>query len=276
MFWACFSWGHKGPCYVWPPEKKALKEKYGRIIDRYNRAHEAKDKEKWIASEYVRRSKLKRPPKKMREWKYTAKTGAMERGNKKGGIDWIRYQYEILRPRFLPFMKKLGPDFIAQEDNAPSHASHWNRKFWKESNVQLMYWPPNSPDLSAIEPPWKYLKWKQGIIWSRKKLLHIWKENWKHMPQEKLQRFVERIQGNIEWVIRLKGGNEYREGTKPPPLDVGEREQLDQEIKDFLAVEDPVEDTEDPWEDIMNEVELLTLDDGEEFDPMVSSDDGDE
>ena len=96
------------------------------------------------------------------------------------------------------------------------------------------------------------------------------------MPQEKLQRFVERIQGNIEWVIRLKGGNEYREGTKPPPLDVGEREQLDQEIKDFLAVEDPVEDTEDPWEDIMNEVELLTLDDGEEFDPMVSSDDGDE
>ena len=47
-------------------------------------------------------------------------------------------------------------------------------------------------------------------------------------------------------MIRLKGGNEYREGTKPPPLDIGEREQLDQEIKDFLAVEDPIEDTEDP------------------------------
>jgi len=82
--------------------------------------------------------------------------------------------------------------------------------------------------------------------------------------------------GNIEWVIRLKGGNEYREGTKPPPLSPDERNQLEQEIRDFLAIEDPIEDAENPWEDIVNEVELLTLDDGEEFDPMVPSDSSDE
>ena len=96
------------------------------------------------------------------------------------------------------------------------------------------------------------------------------------MPQKKLQQFVERIQGNIEWVIRLKGGNEYREGTKPPPLSPDERNQLEQEIRDFLAIEDPIEDAENPQEDIVNEVELLTLDDGEEFDPMVPSDSSDE
>ena len=89
------------------------------------------------------------------------------------------------------------------------------------------------------------------------------------MPQEKLQRFIKQIQGNIEQVIRLKGGNKYREGTKPPPLRPNEQEQLDRELKDFLAIKDPIEDTKNPWEDIINKVELLTLNNGEEFNPMV-------
>ena len=96
------------------------------------------------------------------------------------------------------------------------------------------------------------------------------------MPQKKLQRFVERISGNIEWVIRLKGGNEYREGTEPPPLSVNEQEQLDQEMKEFLAIKNPIKDAENLWEDIINKVELLALNDGEEFDPMVPSDSSDE
>ena len=76
-------------------------------------------------------------------------------------------------------------------------------------------------------------------------------------------------------MIQLKGGNKYKERTKPPSLDISEQEQLDQEIKDFLAIEDPIKDTKDLWEDIINKVELLTLDDGEEFNLMVSSDDSD-
>ena len=53
----------------------------------------------------------------------------MERGSKRGGIDWIRYQNEVLKRLFIPFMKKLGPRYLAQEDNAPPHAYHWNRAF---------------------------------------------------------------------------------------------------------------------------------------------------
>jgi hypothetical protein len=33
---------------------------------------------------------------------------------------------------------------------------------------------------------------------------------------DQLYRFVERIRGNITWVIYLKGGNNYEEGTWPP------------------------------------------------------------
>jgi hypothetical protein len=44
-----------------------------------------------------------------------------------GGIDWIRYRFEILEAKFMPFMRQLGPQFTAQEDNASPHASKWNQ-----------------------------------------------------------------------------------------------------------------------------------------------------
>jgi len=283
MFWGCFCWGFKGPCYIWPKETAALRKKYDKIMGKYNKSHEADDRAKWEAEEVIRRSTLKRPPKKMREWKYTAERGAMTRDRKKGGIDWMRYQYETLRPRFLPFMRQLGPDFVAQEDNAPCHASKWNRRYWEAAGVTLMFWPPNSPDLSAIEPPWRHLKFKQGAkgpIWSRKKLITIWKQGWQDIPSKLLQRFVERIQGNIEWVIRLKGGNEYKEGTKPPALTQAERLQLEAEIQDFLGLPIIPEDPSDPWVDIVDEIReemgYFIISDGEEDDPMVETDEDDE
>ena len=190
----------------------------------------------------------------MKEWKYTAKTGAMERGNKRGGIDFIRYQNEVLKPLFIPFMQSLGPGYIAQEDNAGPHASNWNREYWAASAIELMTWPPNSPDLSAIECPWWALKVKQGKkgpIHGRKFLTAFWPKHWQSFPLKKLQRYVERIQGNIEWVIRCLGGNEYKEGTKSPVLEEAERDQLNRDIEEFLGSEDPEEEQGDPLSDIM-------------------------
>ena len=33
---------------------------------------------------------------------------------------------------------------------------------------------------------------------------------------DKFQQFVNRIPGHIRWVLVLKGGNNYKEGTSPP------------------------------------------------------------
>src|SRR5436190_5994229 len=218
-----------------------MKAKYKKIMDRRNVLHEEQseeeDKAKWIEAEHIRRAGLKRPPKKMKEWKYTASTGAMERGSKRGGIVFIRYQHEVLQPLFIPFMRALGPGYIAQEDNAGPHASRWNREYWAASAIELMTWPPNSPDLSAIECPWWALKVKQGKkgpIHGRKFLTAFWPKHWQSFPLKKLQRYVERIQGNIEWVIRCLGGNEYKEGTKSPVLEEAERDQLNRDIEEFL------------------------------------------
>src|SRR5437667_2754950 len=134
-----------------------------------------------------------------------------------------------------------------------------------------MSWPPNSPDFSAIEPPWKDIKWKQGPIYSKEKLAKIWRHAWRNMPMEKLQRYVERIQGNIQWVIRLLGDNLYKEGTVPPLLTPKEKAQLDKDIEAFLGVIPEPEEPGDEWEDLCDQIELIDLSDEEEEEEELDS-----
>lgn len=119
------------------------------------------------------------------------KTGAVTR-NDKGGIDWMRYREEALKPLFFPFLTDLesrrsGYGWLAQEDNAPAHASRWNRQLWMDQGFQILEWPVNSPDLSAIEPPWARLKLscRAHSTISKKKLEDLWREKWKEYPQKK-------------------------------------------------------------------------------------------
>jgi hypothetical protein len=91
----------------------------------------------------------------------------------------------------------------------------------------VLEWPANSPDLSAIEPPWRHMKFSarmRCVPKGQKELVKDWTEQWKNFPQDKLRRYVERIQGNLKWVIRLAGRKGYKEGTHPPPLLEGEEE----------------------------------------------------
>jgi transposase len=80
--------------------------------------------------------------------------------------------------------------------------------------IERMLWPPNSPDLNAIEPPWMWMKketTKGGAATSKKKLTIDWVDCWDNMEQERIQAWIERIPIHIHEVIRLEGGNEYKE-----------------------------------------------------------------
>lgn len=243
MFWACFSYDWKGPCHCWSAETAAQKKKYAAIVDKYNKEHEPIDRENWELAEGMDRLRLDRnKPGKKPRWRYTAARGKMERKAKAGGIDWMRYQYEVLRPKFVPFILRRkttsdGRPLIAQEDNAGPHASRWNSEYWAKTGIEHLMWPPNSPDLSAMEPPWGLMKKrisKKVYQKTAKVLMKRWPEEWKNLEQEKLQRYVERLPGHIRWVIRLAGGNEYKEGTEPPPLPEGQREPGDIVWEKFL------------------------------------------
>ena len=54
----------------------------------------------------------------------------MARTAKRGGVDNMRYIYEVLKPLLIPWIQKLNserapgtPTYLFQQDNAPSHTS---------------------------------------------------------------------------------------------------------------------------------------------------------
>jgi transposase len=122
MFWGAFSYDHKGPCHVWKPETAKDKKAAEKDLVVWNAQLEPVLQDEWELNTPMQRLGLRNRPGRKPEWKFTKANGKLVREAKKGGIDWYRYQKEVVVPKLIPFAKKVGPDSIVQEDKALSHA----------------------------------------------------------------------------------------------------------------------------------------------------------
>ena len=52
----------------------------------------------------------------------------------------------------------------------------------------------------------------RGSARSRKEQERRWKRAWRELPQERIQMWIEGVYNNVQEVLRLQGGNEYKEG----------------------------------------------------------------
>lgn len=220
MFWGCFTYDKKGPFHIWRAETAAQKKAAEADLEARNALIEENNKAVWELATAMDRVNLnRRVGGRKPVWKHSKKNGAIVRAKGKGGIDWYRYQQEILIPKLIPFAKeclKERPDTLVQEDKAPSHDSQYQKEIWNLSRVLKLLWPGNSPDLNAIEPAWMWMKrdtTKKGALTSRKAAEVAWIKSWKQMPQERIQRWIERIPFHIQHIIKLEGGNDYKEGV---------------------------------------------------------------
>lgn len=219
MFWGCFTYERKGPMHIWEPETSAQKKTAARELKQLNDILEPIKRQEWEITTGIRRIHLTRNlGGKKPEWQWNEKNGKIVRNASKGGIDWYRYQQEILKPKLLPFAQDCQserPGTIVQEDNAPAHAHHLQEKVFEDFNMAKLVWCGNSPDLNAIEPCWAYMKrttTARGAPITKKGLKKVWTQCWKHLPQAKIQAWIERLPRHIEQIIEMEGGNDYREG----------------------------------------------------------------
>lgn len=182
----------------------------------------------WELEVGVNRMKLRegKAPGRAPQWRWNKKTGKLTRGGK-GGIDWWRYQKIILIPKLIPFAKeceaagRLG--MLIQEDKAPAHSHSLQQQVFDQEGARRLPWPGNSPDLNVIEPAWPWMKrytTKKGAPRTRKEAITRWEKAWKDLPQEQIQRWIERIPRHVQKVIELAGGNEYVEGRGTAPANL--------------------------------------------------------
>lgn len=98
---------------------------------------------------------------------------------------------------------------IFMHDNATPHTSRRTVRFLDENNIQLLPWPPQSPDLNPIENLWGYLKGKlENLqIHSTVELLAAAHREWAAIPVEVLEQLVQSMPHRMAAVVASGGGS---------------------------------------------------------------------
>jgi hypothetical protein len=73
-----------------------------------------------------------------------------------GGISAAKYQHFIV-PLVYVFQEEFG-DLVFQQDNAAAHSARSTKALLAALGIEVLRWPPRSPDLSPIENVWAWMK----------------------------------------------------------------------------------------------------------------------
>ena len=120
-----------------------------------------------------------------------------------GNVDRFAY-IDLIDTVVAPY---LGEDMIFQHDNAPVHKARDVKDFLKEKNINVMDWPPQSPDLNPIENMWTAvdIHIKEHKPKNLAALEKVAKEAWENLNVEKCQKLIKSMKSRCKAVIRNLG-----------------------------------------------------------------------
>ena len=131
---------------------------------------------------------------------------------KRGGVT-AKVYLEVLA-KYLPTI--LEHDSVFIQDNAPIHKAHKVTEFFAEMGIEVMPWPPYSPDLNPIENLWKMLKAEIDRAHPKLKgmgnsqatmdfMIKCAQEAWETLAPELLNKLVEGMQKHVDVVKAANG-----------------------------------------------------------------------
>jgi transposase len=119
----------------------------------------------------------------------------------------------ILNDFLLPTIKyyKLNKrTAIFQQDNDSKHSSQTARKWLETNKINILAWPPQSPDLNPMEHLWQHLKKKLGEYNTEPcGILELWErveKEWDKIPVDICTKLIESMPKRIAEVLKAKGG----------------------------------------------------------------------
>ncbi|PPR07123.1 hypothetical protein CVT26_012771 [Gymnopilus dilepis] len=135
-------------------------------------------------------------------------------GGKGGGLNSEVYQQQILEGPLLSFYNEIREErhfAYFQQDGAPSHTSKSTTNWLQKNKIKLAYHPPNSPDLTPIEPVWSKLK---SIIRRQQRTPTTVEElkaaalaAWEEIPLDLINKHISRMPDRVAAVLAARGGH---------------------------------------------------------------------
>lgn len=177
-----------------------------------------------LINSYILQQRVRRPPCTAFLPRYTTKTikhggvSVMVWGSFSwygvGPIYWIKeimdlnVYIDILQNTMLPFAEEDMPlKWVLMQDNDPKHTSRTTQQWLQENKIDVMVWPPQSPDLNPIENLWADVK-KVVATAKPKNKDQLWEaiqSAWKAIPITRCKRLVESLPRRCREVLKNKG-----------------------------------------------------------------------
>ncbi|PPR03974.1 hypothetical protein CVT26_001081 [Gymnopilus dilepis] len=135
-------------------------------------------------------------------------------GGKGGGMNTERYREQVLEGALLDFYNQLKVRkrcIRFQQDGASCHRSKATMNWLTGHRIPTLFHPPNSPDLTPIEPVWLELK---RILRNRghtptsiDELKSAVREAWDQIPVEFINKHIKRMPDRVKAILKARGGH---------------------------------------------------------------------
>ena len=121
----------------------------------------------------------------------------------------VRHRDRVLMPHVLPLVNAHNLTF--QHDNARPHVARVCRDFLNQNNVQVLDWPPYSPDLNPIEHLWDALdrrvRKRVNVPNNVAQLQLALMQEWNNIPQRTIDNLVGSMGRRVRAATAARGGH---------------------------------------------------------------------
>ncbi|UYV61919.1 hypothetical protein LAZ67_1007069, partial [Cordylochernes scorpioides] len=141
-----------------------------------------------------------------------------------------RYVDDVLPPVTLPYLQGV-PNALYQQDNARPHTARISQQALQD--VQMLPWPPYSPDLSPIEHVWDIIGRRLHALPQPRSEDELWQmveREWRAIPQDAIRTLIDSLPRRVAACIAVRaargggprGGSGWsRRWTRDPGLQQG-------------------------------------------------------
>ncbi|UYV68927.1 hypothetical protein LAZ67_6001683 [Cordylochernes scorpioides] len=115
-----------------------------------------------------------------------------------------RYVDDVLRPVTLSYLQGV-PNALYQQDNARPHTARISQQALQD--VQMLPWPPNSPDLSPIEHVWDIIGRRLHALpqpRSEDELWQVVEREWRAIPQDAIRTLIDSLPRRVAACIAVR------------------------------------------------------------------------